>query len=36
MTPPLILQEEFPFINPVFIAVASTAEATIVEAIIVV
>jgi hypothetical protein len=36
MTPPLILQEEFPFINPVYIAVASIAEPTIVEAIIVV
>jgi hypothetical protein len=35
MTPLRILQVEFPFFNPVYIAVASTVEPTIVEAIIV-
>jgi hypothetical protein len=36
MKPPRILQVEFPFFNLVYIAVASIAEPTIVEAIIVV
>jgi hypothetical protein len=32
MTPPRILQQAFPFINPVYIAAAFTVEATIEEA----
>jgi hypothetical protein len=35
MTPPHILPAELPFFNPVYIAVASTVEPTIVEATIV-